>query len=214
MNPRNPKKAVFAAKVTLEGGQKVTAEDTREYPDRSQRFAGTVEWFNKRKGFGFIKPKESFNFDGVDFDAEKKGTIYFAKEDIRYSGADGSTRGPSVARGKELEFVLYKKTTEDEKKGTQVTYGAGEITNVGGTVLGEDDFIPLKTPEERKEARKKFLKKKKKAAAKKRKANQLSQLQQFPKGFLKQLKKQQKQQQQMAKLMGGFGGFGDRKSVV
>merc|ERR1711964_505508 len=32
-NPRDPKKATFAAKVTLEGGQPVNQADTRNFPD-------------------------------------------------------------------------------------------------------------------------------------------------------------------------------------
>merc|ERR1712072_1099056 len=53
-------KSVFAASVTLEGGQQVTTEDDRVFPDRSQRFAGVVSFFHTCKGFGFIKPKEDF----------------------------------------------------------------------------------------------------------------------------------------------------------
>jgi len=133
-NPKDPKKAVFAAKVTLGGGQPVTQADTRDFPDRSQRFVGIVEFFDRRKGFGFIKPKETFNFAETDFEADKKGTIYVAREDI--TTADGVETSPSLQDKAEVEFTLYKTTNEDGKS----RWAAGDVTKVGGDALGEDDF--------------------------------------------------------------------------
>merc|ERR1712072_709808 len=107
-------KSVFAASVTLEGGQQVTTEDDRVFPDRSQRFAGVVSFFHTRKGFGFIKPKEDFNFDETDFSAsDGKGKIYVCREDIKFQ-EDVETM-PSLKNDAEVEFALYKKTDKERR---------------------------------------------------------------------------------------------------
>merc|ERR1711964_303639 len=71
-NPKDPKKAVFAAKVTLEGGQPVNQADTRDFPSRETRFVGVVEFFDRRKGFGFIKPR-GLRLRGDRFLREQEG---------------------------------------------------------------------------------------------------------------------------------------------
>merc|ERR1719169_55790 len=133
-NPRDPKKAVFAAKVTLEGGISVSQADTRDFPSRTNRFVGVVEFFDRRKGFGFIKPKEDFNFEETDFAADKKGTIYVCREDI--NTADDVETSPSLKDKAEVEFALYKTTNEDGS----IRWAAGDVTNVGGAALTADDF--------------------------------------------------------------------------
>jgi len=185
--PRKPSQKIFAAKVTLEGGQAVANADTRVYPDRSQRFVGTVDQFWFKKGYGFIKPKEGFNFDEKDFPADKKeGNIYFGKEDLKVSYDD---RGPSVKRGAEVEFVIFK----NEVDGKPTRYGAAEITKPGGAALDDDDALPKLTLEERKA----YGKKKKaaaKKAAKKRKAKEMA-------AAIRPVSKKM-----LKKLMGGMGG--------
>merc|ERR1712216_492838 len=70
-----------------------------------------------KKGFGFIKPKEGFNFDEKDFPADKKeGNIYFGKEDLKVSYDD---RGPSVKRGAEVEFVIFKNEVDGKPLATE-----------------------------------------------------------------------------------------------
>jgi len=131
-NPRKKNQATFAANVTLEGGNPVTvqADTTKVYPDKDSRFAGTVKWFDARKGFGFIKPKEDFAFEETDFTTEK-ANIYVCREDIKT--ADDVDCAPSLKDKAEVEFTLYK--NEDK-------WGAGEVTKVGGEPLGKDDFKP------------------------------------------------------------------------
>merc|ERR1711964_715994 len=138
LNPKDPKKASFAARVTLPGGEQCNIADTRNFPARHQRFVGVVEFFDARKGFGFIKPKEDFAFEETDFLASKKGNIYVCREDIKV--ADGVEVSPSLKDKAEVEFALYK--IEDEDKKTK--WAAGDVTNVGGEGLGTDDFKPRK----------------------------------------------------------------------
>merc|ERR1711964_738128 len=135
-NPKDPKKAVFAAQVTLAGGQQVSTADTRDFPDRSQRFEGVVQFFHTRKGFGFIKPKEDFNFDENDFFADKKANIYVAREDIKTT--DDVETMPSLKNDAAVEFALYKTTNKDG----ETRYAAGDVTMPGGAPLGQDDFKP------------------------------------------------------------------------
>merc|ERR1711964_254587 len=136
LNPKDPKKANFAAKVTLPGGEQVNIADTRNFPARNTRFAGTVEFFDPKKGFGFIKPKEDFAFEETDFLASKKGNIYVCREDIKV--ADDVDSSPSLKDKAEVEFALYK--VEDEDKKTK--WAAGDVTKAGGVPLGTDDFRP------------------------------------------------------------------------
>lgn len=146
-NPKDPKKAVFAASVTLKGGQQVSCTDTRVFPNRGERFSGICTFFNKFKGFGFIKPKEDFNFDETDFKAGEKAKIYIAREDIKTS--DDVDSMPSIKNDAEVEFTLYKTAQKDGS----FKYAAGDVTMPGGVPLTEDDFKPKPTPEERKAAR-------------------------------------------------------------
>jgi len=159
VNPKNPKKATFAARVTLEGGNAVTSAETRVFPDRSQRFVGIVKFFDPKKGFGFIKPKEDFNFDETDFPANaKESQIYVAREDIKL--ADGVDVSPSLKDAAEVEFTLAKREEEGKTK-----YSAADVTKVGGEALGTDDFKPRRPRGSGPRPKKK--------KGKKRKANQM-----------------------------------------
>merc|ERR1711964_309297 len=163
LNAKNPKKEKFAAKVTLVGGEPVNHGDTRNFPDRNQRFVGIVEFFDPKKGFGFIKPKEDFAFEETDFLASKKGNIYVCREDIKV--ADDVDSSPSLKDKAEVEFALYK--VEDEDKKTK--WAAGDVTKAGGVPLGTDDFRPRRP---RGEKRKRSQKKGKGKKGKKGKKNQ------------------------------------------
>jgi len=167
LNPKDPKKANFAAKVTLPGGEQVNIADTRNFPDRNQRFTGTVDFFNAYKGFGFIKPNEDFAFEETDFLASKKGTIYVCREDIKV--ADDVDSSPSLKDKAEVEFALYKVEEEDKK----TKWAAGDVTKVGGDPLGTEDFKPKRPRgEKRKRSHKKGKKGKKGQKGKKGKKNQ------------------------------------------
>jgi len=152
-NAKKPSQKVFAAKVTLEGGNPVYHADERVFPDRSQRFAGVVKFFDARKGFGFVKPKEDFCFDEQDFLASKAG-IYVAREDIKT--ADSVDTSPSLKDKAEIEFTLYKSTGADAKS----KYCAGDVTKVGGEPLTAEDFKPRRAPGDRKYKGKKGKKRK------------------------------------------------------
>merc|ERR1712146_106073 len=116
------------------GGNPVSQADERVFPDRSQRFQGTVKFFDARKGFGFVIPKEDFCFDEQDFVA-KKASIYVCREDIKT--ADSVDTSPSLKDKAEIEFTLYKKADAGKTK-----YCAGDVTKVGGEPLTADDFKP------------------------------------------------------------------------
>jgi len=121
----------FAAKITLEGGNPVTVDTGRNYPNRGQRFQGKIKFFDARKGFGFVKPNEDFSFDGTDFKSGE-AKIYIAREDIK---TDADT-APNLKDGADVEFTLYK---------SENGYGAGDVTKVGGDVFSEGDFFTKRT---------------------------------------------------------------------
>jgi cold shock CspA family protein len=173
VNPKNPKKTTFAAQITLEGGSTVSTTESRTFPDRSQRFAGTVKFFDPKKGFGFLTPKEDFCFDDTDFPANaEKSQIYVAREDI--TTADGVDVSPSLKDGAELEFTLGKAEKDGKTK-----YSAADVTKIGGEPLGTDDFKPRRKPGEKrpfKGKKKQKGKKKGKGKNQKRKLNQAFQM--------------------------------------
>merc|ERR1711964_167329 len=141
LNPKNPKKSTFAAKITLEGGNSISTAEKRTFPDRTQRFVGIVKFFDPKRGFGFVTPKEDFNFDETDFPANaEKSQIYVAREDIQT--ADGVDVSPSLKDKAEIEFTLGK---GEHKDGT-VKYSAADVSKPGGEPLGVDDFKPRRKP--------------------------------------------------------------------
>lgn len=124
----------FAAKITLEGGNPVTLALDRTYPNRAQRFSGTIKFFDPRKGFGFVLPSADFTFDGTAFKTGE-GNIHIAREDIKTT----ANIAPSLKKGTEVEFTLYK--TSDEKKG----YSAADVTKPGGAQFAEEDLMTKHT---------------------------------------------------------------------
>lgn len=121
----------FAANVTLTGGGAVAIsqdELKKNFPDRSQRFSGTVKFFHARKGYGFIKPSTDISFSGENFKAGEP-KIYVAREDIKTT----ENTAPSLKDDLEVEFTLYKR--ENAKQ-----WGAGDVTLPGGQPVTEDNF--------------------------------------------------------------------------
>lgn len=124
----------FAAKVTGEGGTPVTVtqEDlSKTYPDRTQRFSGTVKFFHSRKGYGFVKPTEDIEFNDKKFPANN-ANIYIAREDIKTT----AETAPVLKDGQEVEFTLYKRAKASN-------WGAGDVTKVGGEPFAAEDFGDL-----------------------------------------------------------------------
>lgn len=185
-NPRKENQKIFAAKVTLEGGNPVSQQDDRVFPNRGQRFAGVVKFFDARKGFGFVLPKEDFSFDGQTFGA-KDASIYVCREDIKVadSVAEGKFSSPSLKDKAEVEFTLYKTTNADAKS----KYCAGDVTKTGGEPLTSEDFKPrgMGGGNRRKKGKK---------GGKKRKFNQMA--------MMKQMQKMMKGMS-MPMMMGGMG---------
>merc|ERR1711964_940876 len=93
---------------------------------------------------------------------KKDGRIYIAREDIK-TAAEVDT-SPSLKEKAEVEFTIYKRAaTEGEDK---ATYGAGDLTKVGGEALTIDDFKPRRVRDPNAPRRKN-------KKGKKRKANQM-----------------------------------------
>merc|ERR1711964_592337 len=101
--------------------------------------------------------------------SKKDGRIYIAREDIK-TAAEVDT-SPSLKEKAEVEFTIYKRAaTEGEDK---ATYGAGDLTKVGGEALTIDDFKPRRVRDPNAPRRKNQKGKKKKGKLHKRKANQM-----------------------------------------
>lgn len=127
---RKGEKQQFAAKVTLVGGNPISisqADLKKNFPNRAQRFQGTVKSFGARNGYGFVKLSAATEFGGESFKADQN--IYVAREDIR-TDEEGC---PSLKAGVEVEFTLYKR--ENAKQ-----WGAGDVTLPGGKKVTKEEF--------------------------------------------------------------------------
>jgi len=122
----------FAAKITGSGGVAINVTVDRTYPNRAQRFQGKVKFFDARKGFGFITPSTDFSFNGDAFKSTE-AKIHIAREDIKHT----SDIAPNLKDGQEVEFTLYKNAEKS-------SYGAADITKVGGDAFSEDEFATKK----------------------------------------------------------------------
>jgi len=113
-----------AREVTLVGGEKIPVF-TKGYEDRvvneEETFTGVIKFFDRLKGFGFVKPDEEITFQG-----KKSGEgLYFTRDAILTCN---SGRGMilRVSKGLRVSFKVYK-----GKKGL----GACEVQN--------EDLTPL-----------------------------------------------------------------------
>jgi len=143
----------YAKEVTLVGGKKIPAF-TKPHEDRvineDETFTGTVEFFNGRKGYGFIKPDDEISWEDTD---SGKGLFFFRESLI----ATGPGKGMMlrVKHGLRVSFKVYKGT-----KGL----GACEVQN--------EDETPLEC-EPRKEKQNKSKKRKRQSGDKKKKAKKV-----------------------------------------
>lgn len=106
----------IACNVTNETGGKIEANTGRNYLDKSQRFKGTVKYWNQEKGFGYIKIENDVTVAGTEFKADKD--VYVPLDEIVTDDEP-----PALKLKDEVEFTLY--TTD---KGN----GAGQVTKPGG----------------------------------------------------------------------------------
>lgn len=87
----------FAAHVTAPGGDKLT-EQKKDFGDKP-RHSGSVKFFDKKKGFGFVECKD----DIEDFDLKKGDELFVGREEIC------SDDNPPVLRnGMVVEFYPMK----------------------------------------------------------------------------------------------------------
>jgi len=135
-NAKRKSQKAFAAKITGPGGVAITVgDDNKTYLNRGQRFQGKVKFFDARKGFGFVSPSADFSFDGTDFKSTE-AKIYLAREDIKHT----SDIAPNLKDDQAVEFTLYK--SKDKKDND--SYGAGDVTKIGGDAFSEDEFATKK----------------------------------------------------------------------
>lgn len=109
----------FAAKVTLPGGAKISVgaeAKGREIIDASQRFKGTVKYWNQQRGFGWVQFPNDITVNGVT--VPSSDDVYVPIDEIK---TDNSPPGLKV--GLEVEFTVYK------GKGG---FGAANVTAPGG----------------------------------------------------------------------------------
>lgn len=189
----------FAAKVTGEGGTPITVsqEDlNKTYPDRAQRFTGTVKWFHTRKGYGFVKPNEDIDFAEKKFPAAN-ANIYIAREDVKTT----AETAPVLKDGQEVEFTLYKRAKASN-------WGAGDVTKPGGEPFEAGDFGELGP-------RINFKRKNKGGfgAFKGKKGKGGQQMMMIPvgnmggKNMMKQMQQMMQMQMMSQMMMGGMGGM-------
>merc|ERR1711964_411173 len=136
MGAKRKSQKSFAAKITGPGGVAITVgDDNKTYLNRGQRFQGKVKFFDARKGFGFVSPSADFSFDGQAFKSTE-AKIYLAREDIKHT----SDIAPNLKDDQAVEFTLYK--SKDKKDND--SYGAGDVTKIGGDAFSEDEFATKK----------------------------------------------------------------------
>jgi len=129
-----------AREITLVGGEKIPVF-TKAYEDRvvneEETFTGVIKFFDRLKGFGFVKPDEEITFQGK----ESGEGLFFSRDGILTSNA---RKGMvlRVSKGLRVSFKVYK-----DKKGL----GACEIQNEDMTPL---EYQPRKEGGKRKRKRK------------------------------------------------------------
>jgi len=119
--PFEEKGKVRAKKITLVGGEKISAgEDSDKDYNMDKKYIGKVKFYDGRKGFGFIKPildgDESLEWAGKTVDKEKG--LYVAREEII-----AESENVGLNDGMKVEFNIYHGS-----KGL----GAGHVSAVGG----------------------------------------------------------------------------------
>jgi len=109
-----------AEKITKVGGEKIClGEDSEKNYNMLTKYKGKVQFYDTRKGFGFVIPisQEKIEWAGETVDM-KKG-LYVPREEIITDDEP-----PALNDGSEVEFHIYYHTTKG--------LGAGHVSAVGG----------------------------------------------------------------------------------
>jgi len=119
---KDEKGKLKAVKVTMVGGGKISlGEDSNKNYNTEKKYKGKVQFYDSRKGFGFIIPilegEEKIIWAGETVDLEKG--LYAAREEIFTDDEP-----PALNDGTEVEFIVYHHLTKG--------LGAGHISAVGG----------------------------------------------------------------------------------
>jgi len=114
---KDDKGKLQAQDVTMIGGDKISIGDAddKNY-NLEQKYKGKVSFYDRMKGFGFINPEETIEWEGETVDKEKG--IYVPREEIITDDEP-----PALNNGMEVEFHVYK-----SDKGL----AAGHVSAVGG----------------------------------------------------------------------------------
>jgi len=101
------------------GGKICLGEDSQKNYNMAIKYKGKVQFYDSRKGFGFIIPsgEEKIQWAGETVDMEKG--LYVAREEIM-----SDNQPPALNDGAEVEFHLYHHLSKG--------LGAGHVSAVGG----------------------------------------------------------------------------------
>jgi len=119
---KDDKGKIKAERITMVGGEKINlGEDSNKNYNTEKKYKGKVQFYDSRKGFGFIIPilngEEKIIWAGETVDMEKG--LYVAREEIFTDDEP-----PALNDGMEVEFNIYHHLTKG--------LGAGHISSVGG----------------------------------------------------------------------------------
>jgi len=115
-----------AENVTLANGKKIPVyvpKSSDRVSNDDDVYSGVLQFFDYRKGFGMVKPKEDITWEDVTVTSED--ALYFSREAIMSTGA-GKGKVLNLRNGKKVTFKVYK-----DKKGL----GAHELQNEDGNPL-------------------------------------------------------------------------------
>jgi len=119
--PKKDDRGKFKAEnVTMAGGEKIKlGEDGLKNYNMDTKYKGKVQFYDPRKGFGFIIPTgdEKIEWAGETVNNEKG--VYVPREEIITDDEP-----PALNDGSEVEFFIYHHTTKG--------LGAGHVCAVGG----------------------------------------------------------------------------------
>jgi len=109
-----------AEKITLVGGDKIClGEDSEKNYNMETKYKGKVQFYDLRKGFGFIIPSGDEKIEWAGETVDKEKGLYVPREEIITDDEP-----PALNDGSEVEFNIYYHSTKG--------LGAGHVSALGG----------------------------------------------------------------------------------
>lgn len=117
--PVEDKGKTKATKISMDGGEKICmGEDSDKNYNMDTRYKGKVQFYDARKGFGFIKPMGGKKIEWAGETVDKEKGLYVAREEI-----NSESTPVGLNDGMLVEFNVYHYS-----KGL----AAGHVSAVGG----------------------------------------------------------------------------------